>query len=220
MINSTIDVWGIGTFRTFRVYWILEEFNLNYTVHPIRTRTGEANTEEYRKINVREKIPTLVHNSFVLSESAAIVSYISQSFDKPPDFYLPSELKEQHRILEWNYFGMTELDATAIYVLRRHEGPPYGLSHIYGSAPTANDAAREYFDKQLNAMEGLLGDQAEYLCGGQFSAADIIMISNLDCALLFEIKLSPRWMEYRDKVIQRPSYGRAVAVNYPVRSSE
>ena len=38
-----------------------------------------------------------------------------------------------------------EIDATTLYVLRRHEALPA----IYGEAPTANAAARGYFDRMI-----------------------------------------------------------------------
>ena len=49
--------------------------------------------------------------------------------------------------VEGRTFIAMELDATSLYVLRRHEGLP----EIYGEAPTANRAARDYFDRMIEA---------------------------------------------------------------------
>ena len=31
-MNNEIEVWGHKTYRQFRIYWILEEYNLKYKV--------------------------------------------------------------------------------------------------------------------------------------------------------------------------------------------
>ena len=210
--TNNIEVWGIGTLRCMRVHWVLQEFNLKYLVHPIKTRTGQANTEEYRKINPREKIPTLIHDSFVITESAAIVSYIADKFSPPANFYVPTNKDEQARILEWNFFVMTELDATALYVIRRHEGLP----HIYGKSETAVIAAKEYFQKQISAMvPELLKTSGGFLCGNQFSIADIIMTTTLDGATNYGISLPPLWVEYLESMVKRPGYEKAFEITYP-----
>ena len=40
MENNLIEVWGFKTFRPFRIYWALEEFNLKYKSYKIGSRTG------------------------------------------------------------------------------------------------------------------------------------------------------------------------------------
>jgi hypothetical protein len=45
-------------------------------------------------------------------------------------------------------FIMTEIDAR-MYTVRLHGEPPAGLSAIYGSAPAAVEAAKQYADRGL-----------------------------------------------------------------------
>ena len=208
---SKIQVWGIGTFRCFRVYWTLEELGLDYDHRPIRSRTGETNTPEYRRINPKEKIPTLLDKAFVISESAAIIEYLIESYGALSNFYRPTDLKERMRALEWNYFSMTELDATALYVIRRHKGLP----EIYGDAPKAVESAEDYFFKQINAVKHLVSARGEFLCGAEISTADIIMTTNLDAADNYGIKLPREWEEYKRRMNERNAYLRAIKVNYP-----
>ena len=51
---------------------------------------------------------------------------------------------------EWCFFAMSELDANAIYSIRRHGD----LVEIYGASPIAVRAAIEYFDHQLEWHDG------------------------------------------------------------------
>src|SRR6202030_2735644 len=57
----------------------------------------------------------------------------------------PPERREYATWLEWCFYAATELDATSLYVMRRHGA----LKHIYGEAPVALESAAAYFAKQL-----------------------------------------------------------------------
>ena len=72
MSNEIIKLWGAGTARTLRPIWIAEELKVEYELNPIGPRTGETLTTEYTSLNPKQKIPSLEHGSFKLSESVAI----------------------------------------------------------------------------------------------------------------------------------------------------
>ena len=48
-------------------------------------------------------------------------------------------------------FICMELDATSLYVLRRH----WSLPEIYGDSPVANKASEEYFNRMITAADKL-----------------------------------------------------------------
>ena len=85
-----LTVWGVGTSRTMRVHWMLVELGLEYECHPIQSRTGETLTDEFKRLNPRHKIPVLRHGSFVLTESAAIIQYLSETFPNSTEVYVPT----------------------------------------------------------------------------------------------------------------------------------
>jgi glutathione S-transferase len=208
---AEIEVWGIGTSRTMRAHWMLAELDIAYRCHPIRTRTGEANTDAYRQLNPREKIPTLRHGGLVLTESAAIALYLSESFPPPDDFYVPPDTVGRARLNEWCFFVMAELDAHSLYLIRRHDG----LQHIYGPAPEAVRSAEDSFLKQMTAMAPRVDANGPYLLGAGCSVADILMATCLDWAAGYGIGLPEAWRGYRDRVAARPAYNRARAANHP-----
>ena len=74
---NDITVWGIGTPRTMRVHWMLAELGLAYDCRPITSRSGETMTAEFLALNPKHKIPVLRHGAMVLSESAAIITYLA-----------------------------------------------------------------------------------------------------------------------------------------------
>src|SRR5260370_38581362 len=131
-----------------RPYWMLLELGLEYDFHPIGSRTGETLTTEFMKLNPRHKIPVLRHGSFVMTESAAIIQYLSETFSNSNLMEAPRDAESRATLNEWCYFIATELDAGSLYVMRRH----IGLEHIYAAAPKAVESARGYFIEKVEAV--------------------------------------------------------------------
>jgi len=212
-MSHELTLFGIGTSRTMRAHWILLELGLDYESRRIESRTGETLTDEFRRLNPRHKIPVLQHGSFVLTESAAIVEYLSERFGDPAKLYAPSDEKARATLNEWCYFIMTELDAASLYVMRRHEG----LASIYGEAPAAVDSAKAYFLHNIEAMTPRIA-KARYLLGELLSTADILLMTCLDWASAAGIALPQETLDYRQTMAQRPAYQEALKRNFPSRT--
>lgn len=204
-----LTLWGVVTSRTMRAHWMLEELGLEYECHPIQSRTGETHTGEFKRLNPRHKIPVLRHGSFVLTESAAILQYLSEAFPNPPAVYMPTDAESRARLHEWCYFIMSELDAGSLYVVRRHDG----LKHIYGEAPTAVESAKDYFLHNLAVMATRVGGNNTYLLGDRLSVADILLVTCLDWASACGIALPETVTHYRQRVARRPAYQAALKKN-------
>lgn len=211
MTSDKITVWGIGGTRAMRVHWTLLELGVDYDMHAIRTRTPETQTVEFARLNPKRKIPVLCHGSLVLSESAAIIGYLTETCEPPDGFFVPSDATMRAKLNEWCYFVMTELDAHTLYLIRRHEG----LKEIYGDAPEAVASAREYFLKQVTAMSEKVESAGTYLMGNKFSIADIIFMTCLDWAVMYDLELPPALTAYHGRVAARPKYQQAMRLNYP-----
>jgi glutathione S-transferase len=204
-----LALFGTGTSRTMRAHWALLELGLAYEDHPIQSRSGETLTEQFKRLNPRRKVPVLQHNSFVLTESAAIVEYLSETFADPARLYVAQDGQARASLNEWCYFIMTELDAGALYVVRRHEG----LASIYGEAPLAVNSARAYFLHNLEAMTPRIA-KSQYLFGELLSTADILLMTCLDWASACGIVLPQEAAGYRRRVAQRPAYQGALKRNF------
>jgi glutathione S-transferase len=209
---SDLTLWGVGTSRTMRAHWMLNELGLDYESRPIQSRSGETLAEEFRRLNPRHKIPVLQHGLFVLSESAAIIQYLGETFPRPEIVYVPVDPLGRAAMNEWCYFIMTELDAASLYVVRRHEG----LAHIHGEAPMAVASAKTYFSHNLEAMESRIAS-APYLFGERLSPADILLMTCLDWALSTGIVLPATLIEYRNRIVSRPAYKAALEKNFAAR---
>jgi glutathione S-transferase len=150
--SPRLVLWGVGTSRTLRAHWALRELGLAYQCRPILPRTGETKTDEFTALNPRQKIPLLRDGDFTIAESPAIAAYLSDTYGNAQTALIPAAPRERATWLEWCFYVMTELDATSLYVMRRHGA----LQHIYGEAPTALEGAASYFATQLRHAEQAL----------------------------------------------------------------
>jgi glutathione S-transferase len=204
-------LWGAGTSRTMRANWMLQELELPYEHRPIRSRTGETLTPEYTRLNPSRKIPTLQDGDFVLTESAAIVSYLGTTYGGAKDLAPPTAPRERARYDQWCFFVMMELDANTLYILRRHED----LADVYGDAPNALKAARDCFARQVDAAATRLAASGPYVLGERFSGPDILLTTCLASAIGRRLELPGMLHEYLKRTTARQGYQRAFEMNHP-----
>lgn len=202
-------LWGAGTSRTIRPHWALHELHLDFECRPIRPRTGETQTAEFTALSARQKIPLLQDHGLILTESAAIVTYLSDAYAEPHNRLMPIDPRARAQCLEWCFFVISELDATSLYVMRRHGD----LGHIYGEAPIANASAAGYFQQQMRAVERALDDNSRYIVGDQFSAADILLSTCITWAVRYAVPVADAVMAYNERITARPAYACALRTN-------
>ncbi len=210
MRDSDITVWGIGTSRTLRVHWALHELGLAYRTEPIQSRSGQTQTDAYAGVNPKQKVPYLHDGALGLSESAAITNYLFDRYGGTADIYCPETPEARAKSDEWCYFIMAELDAHSLYIIRRHGD----LHAIYGAAPEAVASARDYFLKQIGAVQPELAAIKSYLLGDRLAAADILLSTVLIWANRYGLPLSDEAMAYCRRTIGRDAFQSAFKRNY------
>ena len=206
-----MQIWGGATTRTLRAHWMAHELALDYQPKLIGPRTGETQRAEFRALNVKEKVPVLVDGGFVLTESAAILTYLADTHGAETGL-VPSphtQLRAQYN--EWLSYVQMELDAHTLYILRKH----IDLAHLYGEAPTAVEAAIEGFKKQIAFADHRLRDHA-HLVGDGFTGADIMLTSCLTWAAACGIDLPSALDDYSRRMTSRPAYQSAAKLNFSI----
>lgn len=233
--TSGLVVWGASHYRTNRVLWMLEECGAPFDHRPVDIRkASQDELAEVRRMNPRAKIPVLQDGSLVLAESAAILTYLGDHYGGSQGLVPPPMTRERANYDVWMFFLMSEVDSQCLYIHRKH----VGLKHLYGEAPVAVEAAREYFARQLQVIIDQLRDAAAgeeksgetFLLGGTFMACDILLGS-----LLLWAGSIPGWLPtagsgegfgsvaqpfsdedvallsgYRRRLMERPAFERAV----------
>jgi glutathione S-transferase len=192
-----------------RAHWALHELDIPYETKPILSRSGETQTPQYSQINPRQKIPLLQDGDFTIAESCAIVSYLAETYGKRDRPLIPCDGRQRARLHEWNYFISMELDATALYPMRRHSI----LKHIYGDAPAAVESSKAYFLKQLDHVDQTLQASGQFLMGEEFTIADILFTTCLTWAIALEVPVHDACRAYLERVTARGAYQAALAAN-------
>lgn len=192
-----------------RPHWMLHELGLEYETRRIGSRTGETQTVEFTHLNPREKIPVLQDGELVLSESAAIVTYLAETYGLPNGLIPPAGSPERAHYHEWCFFTMMELDAHTLYVIRKH----VGLRELYGDAPSAVKVAREGFIKQVGVADRALSDRGPFILGDIFTGADILLTTCLDWADRYELPLTEPLRDYLKRATLREAYRAASVAN-------
>jgi glutathione S-transferase len=202
-------LWGVGTPRTLRPHWALAELGLDYECRPIQTRSSAMQTPEFTGLTARKKIPLLQDGAFTLTESAAIITYLSDAYGDERTALLPAGAQARAQCLEWCFFVLSELDSGSLYVIRRHQYLP----QIYGEAPEACAGAARYFADQMPSVERQLDKGHPFLMGDRLTAADIMLTSCLTWAVRFGVEIPDIAAAYAARITARPAYALAVERN-------
>jgi glutathione S-transferase len=204
-------LWGCTTSRTVRAHWALRELGLDYRCEPILPRSGETRSPLFTQVNPRQKIPVLQDGGFTITESAAIINYLSAVYGREGNRLVPTDSLGRARYDEWCFFVMTELDATSLYVIRRHAGLP----EVYGEAPAAVEAAGAYFQRQVQTVNAALDDGRPWLLGDEFSGADMLLATCLEWALAYRLPFADGLRGFLERATARPAYAAALRANQP-----
>lgn len=163
-------------------YISLTEANADFEVRPLNFRKQQNRTPEYLKINPKHKVPLLVVDGEVLSESAAIQMWIARNF--PEARLLPED--------PWQ-----ELKAISLFSWCSSGIHPY-LSRINNPAkvcdvPGSADSVCKYAEETLAECFGIADDMLaghDYFFD-RFTAPDGHFFWCCRRATQFDIDLSP-----------------------------
>lgn len=197
-----ISVYGFNKSRSTRVLWALEEAKQTYTYKHMSFKLGEQKSEQYLQLNPASKMPVLKHNSFTLTESAAIVNYIATQFSSTLIPHHNTSARAEYD--RWCYFVLTELEQ-GLWSMRKHQ---FALPEQYRIPQMLETAAWEY-QKALNILSIGLNDKP-YILGDTFTAADILITHTLSWGKHADQPLEQQnLINYLEKNCNRPALKRA-----------
>ncbi len=159
----------------------------------LKSKTIEDGSD-YLRINPKGAVPALdLGNGEVLTENAVVLQYLGDRAGTP-ELFPPLGDFLRYRVLEWLNFIATEL----------HKG--FGPLFHPAAGEEPRKMARELVTRKLDYVERALGD-GPYLLGERFTLADAYLFVMLGWAKHFRLEAggSPRLVEYRERIKQRPS---------------
>ena len=179
--------------------WMLEEVGQPYDVELVGY--GPAmKSERYRAINPMGKVPALVHDGKVVTETAAICAYLADAFPQAGLAPAPADRAAYYR---WLFFAAGPVEAS---VTNRAMG---------FQVPEEHERMMGYgtYGAVLDALEGALQDGG-HIAGPDFSAADVYLGAQLGFGMMFgTIDKRPAFETYWLRLATRPAYQRAAEID-------
>ena len=179
------------------VRWMLEEVGEPYETVLLDYQTA-MKAPEYLAVNPMGKVPAIRHGETVVTEAAAICAYLADIF---PDKGLapPSGNILRGPYYRWLFFAAGPVEAAV-------NAKSLGLL-----APEDKKAMVGYgsYEDTIAALDHAIA-AGPYICGDQFTAADVYVGSQIGWGLMFgTIEKRPGFEEYVGRLHSRPAAIRA-----------
>ena len=198
-----IQLFNYPNTRGLRVTWMLEELEADYEFNLVPVGNSGFGSEEYIKINPAGKVPAIRDGDLVLTESAAIVTYLG---DKFPDKKLvpPAGSAARAKYDQWCYFVLSELEQP-LWTKGKHKFMLPRDKRV----PAIIETAEWEFQKALMILsQGLDGHR--FILGDTFSAADILIGQTLSWARTAKQPVELQNVaDYADSILGREALQRA-----------
>jgi glutathione S-transferase len=173
--------------------WMLEEVGEPYEAVLLHYGTT-IKAPEFLALNPMGKVPTLTHGDTVVTEAAAICTYLADAFAQKN---LAPPLDARGAYYRWLFFAAGPVEAA---VTNKSQGFESSKKQMLGYGS---------FEDTMNALERGIS-QNEYICGDRFTAADVYVGSQIGWGMMFgTIDKRPSFEAYVARLRQRPAARRA-----------
>jgi glutathione S-transferase len=181
---------------------MLEELGEPYGIEWLAYGPEGTRSDAYLAVNPMGKLPALTHAGKVITETPAICAYLAARF--PEKGLIPSSnepgLADYYR---WLFFAAGPLEQSITVNAMGWVVPEDRKGTVgFGS-----------HEEVLHAL-GLAVQQSTYVCGEQFTAADVYLASHLSWGMLFGgVPKRAEFESYVARATDRPAYRRADQIN-------
>ena len=187
--------------RGSMVRWMLEECGADYDTVGVRFG-AEMKAPAYRAINPMGKVPALTHGDTILTETAAILTWLAERY---PEKALIPEAGSDARgeYYRWLCFAL-HLEYAAVDRMRA----------IENSAELRTAIGYGDFDTAFAVLKARLQDRA-HIVGEHFTALDLYY-SGLLQWLIQRAQVLPAesvYLDYMNRHLARPAHQRAIALD-------
>lgn len=208
-----MDFYTDATPNGRKVSIALEEMGLDYNVHVVFLGGGQL-TPEFTAINPNGKIPVLVDDGIVVSESGAILFYLAEKTGK----FLPKDPKGRIKAVEMVFNQMSSL------------GPMLGQLFVFRGAwqNKAPEVSNRYF-KEVSRIYAVLNRRLEgqlYMAGDEYTIADMAFLpwihtaSNNPMSPDLPLAANPNLAAWLERVLARPAVQKGLTIPEPAPQAE
>jgi glutathione S-transferase len=197
-----LQIFHIPRSRSLRILWLAEEMSLPYE---IKAETLGKPSAELLAANPSGKVPTIRDGKATMSESTAIMHYLTQRYGPTPLALTPQHDRYADYV-QFLIFGEASMAAPLNPVLRTIFSAPEDQKQNF-----TVEAAKNIFRMRLKDLESQLG-KGDYMAG-EFSAADISVgwALGLGATLGLDAGFTAPVQDYFSRLVARPAFQAAAA---------
>jgi glutathione S-transferase len=182
------------------VRWMLEELGQPYRTEILSYEAMKQ--PAYLAVNPMGKVPAISHGGMVVTEAAAICTYLADTFPQAGLAPPPGD-RLRGPYYRWLFFAAGPLEAAATNKALQFEVPA-GREKMAGYGTYAD---------AMNALEGAVSGR-EFLAGDRFTAADLYVGAHLGWGMMFgTIEKRPAFEAYWQRLAARPAHRRAEEID-------
>lgn len=197
-----IELIGLFPTRSNRVHWVLEELEVPYRFLQVDFKAGDTRSPAFLKLNPNGKVPVLRDGDLVLYESAAIATYLAETYG---DGRLIPAMGTPERALyhQWLVYSVAELEQP-LWTAAKHKFALPAELRTEAVKPAVKYEFDRYFKVVADWLEG-----REFMVGDTFSCVDIFMTHTFAWARQARMDIDvPHVTDYTARMSARPAYGR------------
>ena len=177
------------------VRWMLEEIGQPYETEILEYGTT-MKQEPYLSINPMGKVPAIKHKGKVVTEVAAIICYLAETF---PEAGLAPREDERADYYRWIFFIAGPIEAAFSNKAAGFE-PDADKQRMFGYGT---------YDLAIDTLEKALAGKT-YIAGDRFTAADLLVGAYVNFMLRFNlVEPRPVFTDYAARMTDRDAYRRA-----------
>jgi glutathione S-transferase len=186
--------------RSSIVHWMLEELGEPYGIELVSFKKGENRQPAFLAVNPMGKLPALKHGDVVITEAAAICTYLADEFPKA-GLNIPVGDPRRGIYLKWLFFGPSCFEPAITERAYPRKDPPPRATLGFGD-----------YDTVVDVLAKAAGAADPYLMGAQFTAADVVIGSGIRWGTAFRLLPDrPEFSAYIATLGQRPALKRSEA---------
>lgn len=184
----------------------LEEAGADYELAPMSTKAGDQRKPEYLAINPKGRVPALVTDRGVLTETPAILAFVAQSF---PQARL-APVDDPFAFAKAQAFNSYLCSTVHVAHAHRHRGyrwadDPAALAEMTRKVPETVSAGFQLIEDEMLAGPYVLGEAYSICDGYLFTLAGWLEDDGIDPGKF------PRVLEHRERIRARLAVRKVLA---------
>ena len=187
---------------------VLEEVGADYSTVRIDFAAEQQKSAEYLKINPKGRVPALVTDKGILTETPAMLVYVAQSFPQArlapmddPFFFAESQ--------SFNSYLCSHLHVAHAHRMRGHRwvdaDDAHSIAAMRRKVPESVGAGFELIEREMLKGPWVMGDHYTICDAYLFTLAQWLEKDGVDPARI------PRVVDHRRRMSERPSVKKAIA---------